>query len=63
MLESTEKPTIVYTDHSATLGIIQQSSLTSTVSIDKLNLQLVRASEYLLIIGTGIMGLPYEATI
>ena len=38
MLESAEKPTIVYTDHSATLGIVRQSSLTSTTSIDKLNL-------------------------
>ena len=47
MLESAEKPTIVYTDHSATLGIVCQSSLTSMTSIDKLNLQLVRASEYL----------------
>ena len=47
MLESAEKLTIVYTDHSTTLDIVQQSSLTSTVSIDKLNLQLVCASEYL----------------
>ena len=47
MLESAEKPTIVYTDHSATLGIVHQSSLTSTTSIDKMNLQLVRASKYL----------------
>ena len=40
MLKSAEK-TIVYTDHSATLNIVYQFSLTSMISIDKLNLQLV----------------------
>ena len=47
MLESAEKLTIVYTDHSATLGIVCQSSLTLTTLIDKMNLQLVCISEYL----------------
>lgn len=46
MIESVEKRTIIYTDHAATLGIIKQSSL-NTVSTEKLNLCLIRASEYL----------------
>ena len=47
MLKSAEKLTIVYTDHSATLNIVHQFSLTSATSIDKLNLQLVWVSKYL----------------
>ena len=47
MLKLAEKLTIVYTDHSATLSIFCQFSLTLTTSIDKLNLQLVWVSEYL----------------
>ena len=47
MLKSAKKPTIVYTDHSATLGIVRQSSLTLMTLIDKMNLQLVHVSEYL----------------
>ena len=47
MLKSAEKLTIVYTDYSVTLDIVYQCSLTSTISIDKLNLQLVWVSEYL----------------
>ncbi len=39
-------PVIVYTDHSAAVPILKQTTLT-TSSIDKLNLRLVRASQYL----------------
>lgn len=39
-------PTIVFTDHGAALGIAKQTSLTTT-STDKMNLRLVRASDYL----------------
>ena len=46
MVESSEQPTIVYTDHAATLGIVKQTSL-NTVSVEKLNLRFIRASEYL----------------
>ena len=47
LIDSTEKsPTIVYTDHSAAIPISRQTSL-STSSTDKLNLRLVRASQYL----------------
>ena len=47
MLKSAEKLTIVYTDHSVTLSIVCQFSLTSTIFINKMNLQLVCISEYL----------------
>ena len=47
MLKLTEKLIIVYTDYSAILGIVCQSSLTSTIFIDKMNLQLVCISKYL----------------
>lgn len=47
MVESTEvPPTVVYTDHSAAVPISRQTTLT-TSSTDKLNLRLVRASQYL----------------
>ena len=46
MVEATIKPTIVYTDHSATISIVRQTSM-NTVSTEKLNLRLIRASEYL----------------
>ena len=47
MIESTKKPpVVVYTDHSAAVPISRQTSLT-TSSTDKLNLRLVRASQYL----------------
>ena len=47
MIESTKKPpVVVYTDHSAAVPISRQTSL-STSSTDKLNLRLVRASQYL----------------
>ena len=45
MAESAPK-TIVYTDHGAALGIAKQTSL-STSSTAKLNLRLIRASEYI----------------
>ena len=47
MIEASEcPPTIIYTDHSAAVPISRQTSLT-TSSTDKLNLRLVRASQYL----------------
>ena len=46
LVESSTRPAIVYTDHAATVGISKQTSLNS-VSVEKLNLRLVRASEYL----------------
>lgn len=46
LVESSERPVIVYTDHGASLGIAKQSTLTTTCT-DKLNLRHVRASEYL----------------
>ena len=46
LIEASSKVTIVYTDHSAAIGIVRQSSL-NTTSIEKLNLRLIRASEYL----------------
>ena len=46
MIESSAAPTIVFTDHGAALGIAKQTSLT-TSSTDKMNLRLVRASDYL----------------
>lgn len=45
LIEAAETPTIVYTDHGASLGIAKQTTL-STSSTDKLNLWLVRASDY-----------------
>ena len=47
MLKSAEKLTIVYTDHSVTLNIVHQLSLTLMTLIDKINLQLICISEYL----------------
>ena len=46
MVEASEHPIIVYTDHATILEIVKQTSL-NTVSVEKLNLRLVRASEYL----------------
>ena len=46
MVDSTELPTIVHTDHSATIGIAKQTTL-STTSTDKLNLRLIRAADYI----------------
>ena len=47
MIEFTKlSPAIIYTDHSAAVSIFKQTTL-ATSSIDKLNLRLVRASQYL----------------
>ncbi len=47
LIESSEvTPTVVFTDHGAALGIARQTSLT-TASTDKLNLRLIRASNYI----------------
>ena len=47
MIESSLKPpVIVYTDHSAAVPISKQTTL-NTTSTDKLNLRLIRASQYL----------------
>jgi hypothetical protein len=48
LIESNLKPpTTIFTDHSAILGLAKQSDITTTVSVEKLNLRLVHASEYL----------------
>lgn len=47
MIESSRKPpTVIFTDHSAAVPISKQTSLSSS-STDKLNLRLIRASQYL----------------
>lgn len=47
MIEATEvPPVVIYSDHSAAVQISRQTTL-STSSTDKLNLRLVRASQYL----------------
>lgn len=46
MIEVSDHPTIVLTDHAATAGIVRQTSLTSS-SVDHLNRRLIRASQYL----------------
>ncbi len=46
MIEAAECTTIVYTDHSAAVAITRQTSL-NTTSTERLNLRLIRASEYL----------------
>ena len=46
MIESSQASTVIYTDHGASLSIVKQTTLFIT-STDKLNLQLVRASDYL----------------
>jgi hypothetical protein len=45
-VEASTKPPIVFTDHSAATSIVRQTSLSSS-NTDKLNLRLVRASQYL----------------
>ena len=44
LIEASIKPSIIYTDHSAAIGIVRQSSI-NTTSTEKLNLRLIRASE------------------
>lgn len=39
-------PTVIYTDHSATVAIATSNSLKS-VAVEKLNLRLVRASQFI----------------
>ena len=46
MIEVTEQIMIIYTDHFITVFIVQQSSL-NIINIEKLNLHLICASEYL----------------
>ena len=46
LIDSSPLPAVVFTDHSAIADIFKQSTLTSS-SVDKLNLRLVRASQYL----------------
>ena len=45
-MESFKLPIRIYTNHRASLGIAKQTSL-ATISIEHLNLQLVRASKYI----------------
>lgn len=46
LIEASTSNTIIYTDHSAAIGLVRQTSL-NTTSVEKLNLRLIRASEYL----------------
>lgn len=46
LIESLSLATIIHTDHGANIGIVKQISL-FTMSTEKLNLRLIRASEYL----------------
>ena len=46
LIEAVSKPTIIYIDYSATVAIIRQSSINTTLT-KKLNLRLIRASKYL----------------
>lgn len=46
LVEACKHPAVIYTDHSATLGIAKQTTLSSSAT-DKLNLRLIRASQYL----------------
>ena len=46
MIEASHHPTVIHTDHSAAVSIVRQTSL-NTTSTEKLNLRLIRASEYL----------------
>ena len=46
LIEASAHPTVIYTDYSAIIPIVKQTSL-NTTSTEKLNLRLVRASEYL----------------
>ena len=43
LIEVSEKLTIVFTDHSVTMSIVKQMSLSSSVT-DNLNLQLIQIS-------------------
>ena len=45
LIESSEHPIIIYTDHGASLGLAKQSTI-SPASTDRQNKRLIRASEY-----------------
>ncbi len=47
MVESSRYPVIIQTDHSAIVDITKQSSITSTNSTMRMNVRLVRASQFL----------------
>lgn len=47
LIESSRAHVIIQTDHSAILNILQQSSITLTTSTMRMNLRLVRASQFL----------------
>ena len=47
IIESSKASVIIQTDHSVILDILQQSSITFTTSMMRLNLRLVRASQFL----------------
>jgi hypothetical protein len=58
LIEASRKPpTIIFTDHSALAAIAKQTSLTKS-NTDKLNLRLVRASQYLSALPTDIRVKP-----
>lgn len=46
MIKSSRQPTVVYTDHASTVGISTQTSI-NTVALERLNLRLIRASQYI----------------
>ena len=46
IIESTELPTIIYIDYSITIDIARQATLSTTL-INRLNLRLIRASDYI----------------
>lgn len=47
MVESSQHPAMIQTDHSAILDIMKQNSIVSTTSTMRMNVRLVRASQYL----------------
>ena len=57
MIEVCTRAVIVFTDHAATVGIAVQSNL-STTNSDKLNLRLIRASQYLSQFNLGVRHKP-----
>ena len=46
LIEASDLPVVVYTDHAATVGLSRQKTL-SSVAVENLNLRLVRASMYI----------------
>ena len=62
MIEASESPTTVWTDHSATIGIGKSTSL-STTSTDRLNLRLIRASEYLQRFNLKLVHIPGKSNV